>query len=65
MNIKKSLKIALAQREKSQTWLAKKLGVTHQSVSKIGATGHSNTRTIETVCKALNMSVSDFIALGE
>ena len=65
MNIKKSLKLALAEREKSPGWLAKKIGVTPQAVSKFAATGHSNTRTIETFCNALGMKVSEFIALGE
>lgn len=65
MDVKKSLKIALAQRSKTQVWLAKQLGVTHQAITKIGATGHSNTRTIDNVCKVLGMKVSEFIALGE
>ena len=65
MNIKKSLKLALAERERSPGWLAKKLKVTPQAVSKFAATGHSNTRTIEAFCKVLDMKVSEFIALGE
>ncbi len=65
MNVKKSLRIALAQHDKTPGWLAKKVGVSRQAISKFGATGHSNTRTIEVFCDALGMKASEFIALSE
>lgn len=65
MNIGKSLKIALAQRELKQPWLATKLGLTRQQVSNIANTEHASGTTIDKVAKAFNMEASEFVALGE
>ena len=66
MNFKKSLKLALMDREKTQDWLAGRLGVTKATVSSyVSKTGRPRGETIEKVCKALDMKVSECIALGE
>lgn len=65
MNTGKSIKIALAIREKTPQWLADELEVTKQAVSHlINNTAMSGTN-INKVAKTLGYKSSEFIALGE
>lgn len=66
MNIRKSIKIALIKKDKPAKWLAEQLGVTPQYLSKLQKHGHTpNTSTCEKLASIFDMSVSEFIALGE
>ena len=66
MNIPKSIKIALIQCSLEQQELAKIIGVAPQFISGL-ATGSRNAsiNMIQKIAKALDYSVSEFIALGE
>lgn len=65
MNIKKSIKKALAEVEQNQKWLADQLGIGTSAVShRINREGQ-NLGQIEEMAKIFNMKVSEFIALGE
>jgi transcriptional regulator with XRE-family HTH domain len=65
MNVGKSLKIALAQREITQAELAEKIGVSGANLSKTANTATASGTTIDKLAKGLDMSASEFIALGE
>ena len=65
MNIKKSIDIALATKQKSKKWLAEQAGMDYKHIYTIGHQKAANTRTVEKMAKALGMKVSEFIALGE
>lgn len=65
MNIKKSLAISLAMQGINQKQLAELSGVTEMTISRMANSNESTTTTIRAVCGALNMKVSEFIALGE
>ncbi|MDH3354505.1 MAG: helix-turn-helix transcriptional regulator [Chromatiales bacterium] len=63
--IKKSIRIALAKNGQKQKWLADKIGTSEVQLSKWANKDHLNTATIEMIAMPFNMSVSEFIALGE
>lgn len=65
MNLSKSLRVALAMREKTQTDLANHLGKDRQIISKWAVSGKMSRVSIELTCKYLDMNVSEFVALGE
>lgn len=65
MNIKRSIKIALARIDKSQTWLAEESGVARTTISIMCSTNRTSTASVAELAKALSMSVSEFIAIGE
>lgn len=65
MNLKKSILIALIRAEKNQTWLAQRLGIDHQTVSRWCRSGKMNTDNLNKVAEALGMKVSELIELGE
>ena len=65
MNIGKSTKIALVKQEKSQGWLAEQLGVTRQRATAIANSKEAGASTLERLAKVFNMTVSEFIELGE
>lgn len=65
MNVGKSLKIALVKQGISQTDLAKKMGVHIQWVNKLANNESASQATIVGLAEALDMKVSEFIALGE
>ena len=65
MDLAKSLRIALAERNIKRTELAKQLGVSRQIVSTWVNTGGISRVNLELTCKFLDMNVSDFVALGE
>ena len=66
MNFKKSIKFALINKDQTQEWLAKKMGITGGALSAIM---NRNTKpqgnTIDRAAKALGMKSSELIALGE
>ncbi len=66
MNIKLSLSIALAKRQKTQAWLADELNTSMSYISNVknGSISPSIER-LQSICKALDMKVSEFVALGE
>ena len=65
MNVGKSLKIALVKKGMSQTELAKKMGVHDQWVSKLANSESAAQTTLVGLATALDMKVSEFVALGE
>lgn len=65
MHSGKSLKIALITRDRSQTWLAEKMGVTSQVVSNLCNRDSMNMKTLEKVSALLEYKPSEFVALGE
>ena len=65
MNLGKSIKVALAIREKRQQDLADHMGKSRQQISKWISTGSIGSNNVELVCKYFDMPVSEFVALGE
>jgi len=66
MDIQKSIEEALHVRRKSQTWLAKEIGVTDAYVSAIVLGKRVPTLpNAAHMAKALGFKLSEFIALGE
>lgn len=65
MNVGKSIKIALAQREKNTRWLSEAMDVSLPQISNLAKTKHANGSTIDKVAEAFGMTSSEFIALGE
>jgi len=66
MDIGKSIRIALAERNERQTWLAKQMGCSRGYVNRLSNGGVvPGGKTIETIADIFGMSVSEFIALGE
>jgi len=65
MNVGKCIKIALAKRDINQTQLAGKLGCTQVWVNRLANSRTASMTTVETLAKAFDMQVSEFIALGE
>lgn len=63
MNLKKALKIALAQKGMTYIELAEKMGVTKARLYNLKE--NSNTSSIQAIASSLGMKVSEFIALGE
>lgn len=65
-NFADAINKALGRAGKSQYWLARELGVSQPYVTKManGATVPSIAKT-ELIAKKLDMSLSDFIKLGE
>lgn len=66
MDIGKSIRLALAERNERQTWLADQLNVSRAYVNRL-ANGISvpGGKTIEAIADVFGMTVSEFIALGE
>lgn len=65
MHTGKSLKIALINRDKSQSWLAEQLDVSHQVVSKLCNSPNMNVKTLRKCSLLLDYKPSEFIALSE
>lgn len=65
MNFRKSLKLALIQRDMSQKALAEKLGMRETSMSQLAAQKSCTGATLQKIADAFGMKVSEFIALGE
>lgn len=65
MNIGKSLKLALIEKDQTQTWLAAEMGRYPQQISKWANSGTMQVKNLEEICQHLGMKVSEFIKLGE
>lgn len=65
MNVGKSLKMALAKRGINQTQMAARLNCTVVWVNRIANSRSVSMSTVEGLCEALEMKVSEFLALGE
>lgn len=65
MNLSKSLKVAIAMKGIKHKDLAKELGTTSQQISNWLKSGAIKQSSLPPISRALNLSVSEFIALGE
>ena len=65
MNLRKSVMIALANREMKQKDLAAKLGLSQGSMSTLVNQKSCTGATLQKLADAFEMKVSDFIKLGE
>ncbi len=65
MNVKISVKVALARNDMTVRELAEKMGVSRARVYDIINQPSPLITTIENVANAFGMKVSEFIALGE
>lgn len=65
MNIKKSVKIALAMAGENQQWLAGELKVSEGSLSGMLSTNNMSAGNINKIAVALNIKPSTLVALGE
>lgn len=60
-----SLARALELRGRSQKWLAHSIGMRPNAVSHLKRNRSAKLFTVEAICTALDMKVSEFFALGE
>lgn len=65
MNLKKSITFAVAHKEMSMADLAEKMGVHINQIYNWRRSGTIRQSHLEKMCEALDMKVSEFIALGE
>lgn len=65
MNFRRSLKLALAQRDMTQKALAQKLKMRETSMSQLAAQTSCTGATLQKIAEAFDMKVSEFVALGE
>lgn len=65
MNVGVSIKVALAKRGMTQVQLATKVNRSTVWINKLAAGTSADGKTISMLAEALDMKVSDFIALGE
>lgn len=65
MNISKSINIALAQKELFRSDLAEGIGVTPMTISRIYTSGACKFGMLKKMAGFFNMTVSEFVALGE
>jgi transcriptional regulator with XRE-family HTH domain len=65
MNLKRSIKVAIAGRDWNQQLLADHSGVSASHISIICKNNTASIRTIKALATALDMTTSEFIAIGE
>jgi DNA-binding Xre family transcriptional regulator len=65
MNIGRSVKVALAQRSKTVTWLSEQLGISRTRTSTIANSERVSLANIEKLAAIFELTASEFIALGE
>lgn len=65
MNLRKSIKVALAQRGMEQKALAEQLSMSQSSMSQLAAQQSCTAATLQKLANAFGMKVSEFVALGE
>jgi DNA-binding Xre family transcriptional regulator len=65
MNVGKSIKVALAKKGLKQKDLADLMGIKPPSVSALAGQKSCSGETLEKLAAALDLPVSEFIALGE
>lgn len=65
MNLRKSIKQALLNKDMSQKDLAIKLDMRETSMSQLAAQTSCTGATLQKLAAAFDMKVSEFVALGE
>ena len=65
MNIGKSLKVAMAINERNTKWVADELDASVSWVNMIKGQIGVNPRSLKRLADLFDMSVSEFVALGE
>lgn len=65
MNVGKSLKVALAKKGMRQNELAEQMQVSRQWIGKLANSEKAGMGSVELLASAFDMSVGDFIKLGE
>lgn len=65
MNVGKSIKHALVKRGINQTQLAAQMKCTQVWINRLANSRSASMATVESLAEALDMKVSDFLALGE
>jgi transcriptional regulator with XRE-family HTH domain len=65
MNIGKSIRKALIDRDMRQNQLAAKMGVGVRWMSRMANSRVASMQTVEALAKQFDMTVSEFIKLGE
>lgn len=65
MDIGKSIRIALAEKNITRAVLASKLGCGRPNVTQMCSSGRVRSETLKRLAEVFEMSVSDFIKLGE
>lgn len=65
MNVGRSIKIALIKKGMQQADLAEKMGVSKPYISQLAGKDRVGMGTIALLAIALDMKISEFIALGE
>ncbi len=65
MNIGKSIRKALIDKDMNQAELAVKIDVSRSSMSQLCSRDFCNKSTLDALCEAFDMSASELIALGE
>lgn len=65
MNVGKSLKMALAKRDMNQIQLAEKMKCTQVWINRLANSESASMGTVTHLAEALDMKVSEFIALSE
>ena len=65
INLKKSLRVALASKSMRQKDLAELMGCTVGYISNIGTKGDISVSKLQAICDKLEIKASAFIALGE
>lgn len=65
MDIGKSIKVALAQRDWKQKDLAEKLGITEVAVSSLVRCKECSGSRLRSLSKVFDIPASEFVALGE
>ena len=65
MNIGRSIRVALAQRDMRQSELAEHMGVSRQYVSRMCRSEHVSMAAARRIASELGLKLSEFIALGE
>jgi len=65
MDLKKSFRVALANRDMNQKDLAKAMCCTEAYISQIAKGGHMSVAKLQEVCNVLDYKVWEFIRLGD
>lgn len=65
MNLRKSVMIAMAQRDMKQKDLADQIGMSQGSMSQLLGQTSCTSATLQKLANAFDMKVSDFVKLGE
>lgn len=64
MNIKKSIRKLLAERDITQVVLAKKAGITEATLSRIITNNEASTKTLRKICLAFDVTMWELMKEG-